>query len=141
MNNPAISSSFSEDAGKFVLRATLAVLILFHGIFKLQHGIDFISGMVTEAGAPPIVANLVYIGEVIAPLLVLVGLFTRPAALIIVINMLVAFALVHKNELLSISNMGGWALELQGFYLFTAVAVSLLGAGRFSLDYKSRHKI
>jgi putative oxidoreductase len=31
------------------------------------------------------------------------------------------------------SQTGGWALELQGFYLFVAVAVALLGAGRFSI--------
>jgi putative oxidoreductase len=28
---------------------------------------------------------------------------------------------------------GGWALELQGFYFFTALAVALLGAGRYSM--------
>lgn len=130
----------SEDMGKLVLRITLAVLILLHGIAKLQNGIDFITGLVTSAGMPAMFAYLVYVGEVIAPLLVLIGLFTRPAALIIAINMIVAIVLVHMEELLVLTKTGGWALELQGMFLLTAIAVSLLGAGRYSLDAKLRRK-
>ena len=130
----------SEDTGKLVLRVTLAILTLLHGIFKLQNGIDFITGLVTDAGLPAAFAYCVYIGEVLAPLLVLIGLFTRPAALLIAINMIVAFLLVHMGELWTLTPSGGWALELQGMFLFGAIAVSLLGAGRYSLDYKVRGK-
>ena len=132
--------STSEDIGKLVLRVTLAVLILLHGVSKLQNGIDFISGLVSGAGLPFAFAYLVYIGEVVAPLLVLIGLFTRPAALLIAINMIVAIVLVHMGELFTFTNSGGWALELQGMFLFTAIAISLLGPGRYSLDAKARRK-
>ena len=132
--------STSEDIGKLVLRITLAILILLHGVSKLQNGIDFISGLVSGAGLPSAFAYLVYIGEVVAPLLVLIGLFTRPAALLIAINMIVAIVLVHMGELFTFTNSGGWALELQGMFLFTAIAISLLGAGRYSLDAKVRRK-
>ena len=132
--------STSEDIGKLVLRITLAILILLHGVSKLQNGIDFISGLVSGAGLPSAFAYLVYIGEVVAPLLVLIGLFTRPAALLIAINMIVAIVLVHMGELFTFTNSGGWALELQGMFLFTAIAISLLGPGRYSLDAKARRK-
>lgn len=130
----------SEDLGKLVLRITLAILILLHGIAKLQHGIDFITGLVTNAGLPTAFAYLVYVGEVLAPILVLVGLFTRPAALIIAINMIVAIALVHMNELFALTKTGGWALELQGMFLISAIVISLLGPGRYSLDAMLRGK-
>ena len=132
--------STSEDIGKLVLRITLAILILLHGVSKLQNGIDFISGLVSGAGLPSAFAYLVYIGEVVAPLLVLIGLFTRPAALLIAVNMIVAIVLVHMGELFTFTNSGGWALELQGMFLFTAIAMSLLGPGRYSLDAKARRK-
>jgi putative oxidoreductase len=70
---------------------------------------------------------------VIAPLLILVGLFTRAAALIVVINMIVALLLVHTKQFFTLNETGGWALELQGMYLGAALAVALLGAGRYSL--------
>lgn len=130
----------SEDLGKLVLRITLAILILLHGIAKLHHGIDFITGLVTNAGLPTAFAYLVYVGEVLAPILVLVGLFTRPAALIIAINMIVAIALVHMNELFALTKTGGWALELQGMFLISAIVISLLGPGRYSLDAMLRGK-
>jgi len=40
---------------------------------------------------------------------------------------------VHMADLFALTKQGGWALELQGLYLFGALAVVLLGAGRFSL--------
>lgn len=128
-----ISSSASQDLGKLLLRSVLAILMLMHGIAKVTGGVGGISGMVAKAGLPGELAYLVYVGEVIAPLLVLFGLWTRPAALVMAINMVVAIWLVHSGELFSLTKTGGWALELQGFYLASAIAVALLGAGRYSV--------
>jgi putative oxidoreductase len=128
-----VSSRSAEDVGKLVLRASLAILILLHGIAKLIGGIDFISGLVTKVGLPSAFAYLVFIGEVLAPILVLLGLWTRPAALLIALNMLTAIWLVHTGELFLLAKTGGWALELQGMFLFTAIAAALLGAGRYSV--------
>lgn len=123
----------SDDIGKLILRATLAILILFHGISKIFNGPGFVVGLVSNAGLPPAVAYLVYVGEVLAPIMILLGIWTRVGALIIVINMLFAFSLVHSKQLMTLSSTGGWELELQGFYLFIALAILLLGAGRMSI--------
>lgn len=128
-----VSTSTSEDLGKLILRSVLAILILMHGIAKITGGIGFITGLVTKVGFPPAFAYLVYVGEVIAPLLVLFGLWTRAAALVIAINMVVAIALVHSGELFALTKTGGWALELQGIFLTASIVVALLGAGRYSV--------
>jgi putative oxidoreductase len=122
-----------DDTGKLLLRAVLALLLLFHGISKLMGGIGFITGMLEKAGLPGAFGYLVYIGEVVAPLLILVGVFTRPAALVVAVNMVVALLLVHTSQFFSLNETGGWALELQGMYLGAALAVALLGAGRYSV--------
>lgn len=127
------SHTNTQDAGKLVLRAVLAAMLLFHGISKLHNGIGFIADMLAKAGLPAVIGYGVYIGEVIAPLFILVGLFTRAAAAIIAINMIVAVLLAHTTQFFSINETGGWALELQGMYFFTAIAIALLGAGRYSI--------
>ena len=75
----------------------------------------------------------VYIGEIVAPALMVLGVLTRPAALAVVFNMLIAIYLAHTHQLFQLTKTGGWFLELQGFFLFSALCVALLGAGKFSL--------
>jgi putative oxidoreductase len=123
-----------DDAGKLVLRATLAVLILFHGVAKLIGGVGFITGLVAQAGLPPALGYLVLVGEVVAPLMVLLGLWARAGALIIAFNMVVALLLVHTGDFFRINETGGWAIELQILLLGSAVAVALLGAGRYGVQ-------
>ncbi|WP_116811616.1 DoxX family protein [Steroidobacter cummioxidans] len=126
----------NDGIGKLILRLALGILILLHGIAKLKGGVGGLTGAVTGAGLPAFVTYGVYVGEVLAPILVLLGWYSRIGAGLIAINMLFAFALVHRGDWLALSNTGGWALELQGMFLFTAIALALLGPGRFSLNDK-----
>jgi putative oxidoreductase len=122
-----------NDFGKLLLRVSLGVLILLHGIAKVSGGVGFISGSLAKVGMPSALAYGVYIGEIVAPLFLILGLWTRAAALVVVVNMLFAVGLVHSAELFAIGKTGGYALELQAMYLFAALAVAFLGAGRYSL--------
>ncbi|MBA1233428.1 DoxX family protein [Pseudomonas stutzeri] len=123
----------TDAMGKLVLRLSVGVLMLLHGIFKLQNGVGGIAGMLGSQGLPGFLAYGVYLGEVVGPVLVIIGLYTRVGAVLIIGNMLVALALAHSHELFSLGSMGGWALELQGMFLFGAVAIALLGAGKYSV--------
>lgn len=122
-----------DDLGKFILRATLAILMLLHGIAKISNGVSGIEGMLTGRGLPGAIAYLVYVGEVLAPIMILLGFWTRLGAFIIAGNMIVAVWLVHMGDLFQLTKTGGWALELQAFYFFGAIAVMLLGAGAYSI--------
>ena len=122
-----------NDLAKLLLRVVLGVLILLHGIAKLKGGPGFVLGTVEKAGLPSVVAYGVYIGEVLAPLLLIAGLWTRIAAAIVAVNMLFAVYLVHVPQLGQLSNTGGWALELQGMFFTAALALVLMGAGRYSV--------
>ena len=123
-----------DDFGKLVLRLTLSILILFHGIAKLRYGVSAIQDLLQSHGLPVLFAYGAFVGEVLAPLLVLIGLYARIAALVIAFHMIVAIALAHVSQLADFSKSGAWALELQGFFLFTAIAVFLIGPGKFSID-------
>ncbi|CAP42822.1 DoxX family protein [Bordetella petrii] len=123
----------SDDTGKLILRLSLGILVLMHGLAKLSGGVGGIAGMLSGHGLPGFLAYGAYVGEVVGPLLVILGLYSRLGALFIVINMIVAILLAHMGQLSSLTQQGGWALELQGMYLFGALAVAFMGAGRFSL--------
>jgi putative oxidoreductase len=121
-----------EDTGKLLLRLTLGLLLLLHGIGKLTGGVEGIIGAVARTGLPGSLGYLVYVGEIVAPLLLIFGIWTRMAAVVIAINMVVAVVLMHMGDLATLTESGGWKLELQAFYLATAFAIALLGAGRLS---------
>lgn len=130
--------NLSEDTAKLILRLTIGVLVLLHGIFKLNNpmAIGFIGGAFASLGLPAFLAYLVYIGEIVAPIMMIVGYKTKIAAALIAITLLVAILLVHTGEVFSLGQTGGWAIELQALYLFGAVAVFGLGAGKCALDKK-----
>ena len=123
----------NEDLGKLVLRLTLGILILFHGIARLKGGVADMMPMVQGIGLPPWFAYGVYIGEIIGPVMVILGLFTRTGAFLIFANMVFAVVLVHLPELMTMGKQGGYALELQAIYMFTALALMLMSPGRFAV--------
>jgi len=123
----------NEDFGKLVLRLTLGILVLLHGIAKIKTGVGGMAPMLGNFGLPPWVAYGVYIGEVLGPAMVILGLFCRTGAFLIFVNMIFAIVLVHSGELLQLGKQGGWALELQGMFLFTAFALVFMNPGRFSI--------
>lgn len=127
----------NTDLGVLLLRLTLGILMLFHGISKLIYGPAFIGQIVDGAGLPHFITYGVYIGEVVAPLFILLGVATRAAALVYAFNLFVATMLVHTSQFFTLDpTAGGWALELQGLYFFTALAVALIGGGKYTISNK-----
>ena len=126
---------YSDAMGKLTLRLTVGMLMLFHGAGKIIHqgSLEFIGSNLSSIGMPPGIAYGVYIGEIIAPLMVIFGYYTRIGGLIIVGTMIFAVGLVHLGDFFSLSKHGGWALELQAFYLLGGLSVALLGSGKFAL--------
>jgi putative oxidoreductase len=125
----------SDDTGKLIVRLTVGVLMLLHGVSKMTDpaALTGISGMLTAKGMPAFIAYGAYIGEVLAPLMVILGVFSRIGGLLIVVNMIFAIALAHASQIFTMGKSGGWALELQGFYLFCGLAIYFLGSGKFAV--------
>lgn len=128
-------SSLDSDTGRLILRLSVGGIMLLHGIAKILHpgSLDFISGMLAGYNLPTFIAYGVYIGEVVAPLMLIVGFHARLGGLLIAINMLFAVVLAYSGDILSLTEHGGWAIELQMFYLLSALAVMFLGSGRYAM--------
>ena len=122
------------DLGKLILRVTCGGLLLLHGSNSAIHGIQHIRDMVRNAGLPEFISYGNLVGEVVAPLFLIAGYKTRIAALVIAFNMLMSVLIAHRDIMFSRNDFGGWMIELNVFYFMTAIAVFLLGAGKFSLS-------
>ena len=130
---PSARDSAGIDAALFLLRLVLGLLMLLHGISKLPTPPGFLSDALAKFGLPAVLAYGVYLGEIVGPVLIIIGVWTRVGAFLIAANMLVAVLLAHMGDLFQIAPQGGYKLELQAMYLFTAVALMLTGAGRYSI--------
>lgn len=134
--NDTVTVGANSSVAILILRLSLGILILFHGVAKILHGIGPIRDMVTANGLPEFVAYGVYLGEVVGPLLLIAGFYARAGAGLIAVNMVFALALAHAGDLFSLTGHGGWRLELQGMYLITALVLVLTGPGRFSINQR-----
>lgn len=131
-----MSPTTSDELGKLILRVSVGGMLFLHGFGKLLHGIGHIEKLVMASGWPAILAWGVYLGELIGPALMVLGVYARAGALLAVINMCVAIMLAHRAEIFQLTPMWVWRIELQGLFLFGSLAVAFLGAGRYSLAGK-----
>jgi putative oxidoreductase len=125
-----------DDLGKLILRLTVAVLLGLHGVAKVKGGVGFISGLLAQNGLPGFLAYGAYVGEIVAPILLILGILTRPAALLVIVQMLFAIFLARRGDIFTIAPVargGGWAIELEMFFILAALAIFFFGAGRYSL--------
>jgi putative oxidoreductase len=131
-------ASGKEDFGRLLLRFAVGGLMLFHGLHKLFHGVDGISAMLVAKGLPGFIAYGVLIGEVVAPCLIVLGIFTRPCALVLALTMVVAWLMVGTGQTFALDAVGAWAIESLVFYFIAALAIACLGAGRYALGSQSK---
>lgn len=127
-------TSNGTDIGKLLLRLTCGGLLLPHGLFKIFVGIHSIKSMVASAGLPSFLAYGTIAGEVLAPVLLIIGWKTRIAALVIAFNMLMSILVAHRDIAFNVNDYWGWMIELNVFFMMTALSVFFIGSGRYSLS-------
>jgi putative oxidoreductase len=122
-----------EDLGKLLLRLMVGALMLFHGVSKVIHGIPMIHESLARVHLPDFIAYGVYAGEVLAPILIIIGFLTRISSLVLAFDLVVAILLVRLPAFFTLSRSGGWAMELDFFFLLSALALAMLGPGKLRL--------
>ncbi|MGK2888981.1 MAG: DoxX family protein [Candidatus Malihini olakiniferum] len=121
------------DAGKLLLRLAFGILLIFHGWHKIVDGVDAIAGMLTNAGLPTFIACGVFAGEVVSPILLILGILTRPSALVVAGTIVVAQFLAAPASFVSLVKTGAWGAEPTAVFFFSALAISMLGSGKYSV--------
>ncbi len=126
------------DLGLFLIRNIIALTMLLHGINKIAHGLGFIQEVLVKQGLPSFLSYGVYIGEILVPLLIMVGFRTRLASLILVINCLTIILLTQMDKIFSLNENGGLAIELVAIYLIVSLGLFFTGAGKIALSTKNK---
>ncbi len=119
--------------GITALRVVVGIVFLVHGGQKLfVWGFGGVAGFLGQVGipAPMLAAVIVTLVEFLGGLALLLGLFTRWAAIPLAINMAVAILTVHLRAGFFLPNGYEFALTL----LAANVALALLGGGEASVD-------
>lgn len=127
--------------GRYANQA-LGLLRIVAGLLFLLHGASKLFGIPPFAGGElPAVGTLLWIGaviELVGGALIMIGLFTRPAAFVASGQMAVAYWMFHAPRDLYPSNNGGDAAIL---YCFIFLLFAAAGPGAFSIDRKRNRKV
>ena len=123
----------NKDVGLLFLRVGFGSLMFLHGMGKLA---DLISGKTTFFDnfdplglGPTAMLSLAVLAEFFGALLVVVGLFTRLAAVPLISTMTIAFFIYHAEDEL-------FDKEQSLLFLIGFICIFLLGPGKYSLDQK-----
>ncbi|MCF2875207.1 MULTISPECIES: DoxX family protein [unclassified Tenacibaculum] len=128
----------NKEIGTLIQRLSIGLLILFHGIANTSANYSFIKSLLSGIGLPEFIAYLVFIGEIVAPILILIGFRARLASFILAFNMLIAILMAHASDIFALNKYGGWAIELQALFLFGAASIVFLGAGKHAISTSSK---
>jgi len=127
-----------QHIGILLLRVSIASTMLIYGISKLVYGIDFISGLIAQYGLPPFLSYGVYVGEIMAPILIIMGYRTKLAGLVFAINCFVATLMVQLPNLFKLNEFGGWEIGPLFIYTLFGIALFLIGAGKYSVSTNNK---
>jgi len=120
----------SVNIALLILRVIIGVFMIKHGLGKLEtlfgnEPIEFPDPI--GVGATASLALAVF-SEVFCSVLLLIGLCTRFAAIPLFITMMVAAYIVHLHD-------GFNKQELALLYALIYIVITLIGAGKYSLDH------
>src|SRR5687768_3556428 len=123
-----------EDWGRLLLRLAVGGLLIFHGVAKLKNGIGWMAGPLSGLGLPAFVGYGVFVGEVIAPIFLILGKWSRLAGVIVAFNMIAAIMIALRDKMFTLNMGGGWAIELELMFLLGGLVIFLLGSGKYSVS-------
>ncbi|MFT3679358.1 MAG: DoxX family protein [Ferruginibacter sp.] len=122
-------SAGAFNAAMLFLRIAVGTLMLVHGYDKLIHFKEWAPGFkATFIGLSPTISfTLLVFAEFFCAALIILGLFTRLAAIPLIIAMIVAVVKGHNKDLFGEG-------EHAALFAITFVVILLLGPGRISID-------
>ena len=108
------------DLGLLFLRLGLGICLFMHGFGKILHGVGGVKSILVDAGLPSFMAYFAYLSEVLAPIMIAVGFYSRLGALLVFgSSLVILYSYFGLSNLLELTNVNGFKAEL--IYLYIAI--------------------
>jgi putative oxidoreductase len=130
---------FNVDIALLLLRVVTGFLFLPHGLAKVSSNFAGVKAMLAKAGLPEMLYLGTFVGEIIAPICLMLGLFSRIAGLLIAFVMVFAIALTEGAAAFTKGATGGYLGELNFLYLIIGITFFIAGAGKYAFKLKSKY--
>lgn len=119
--------------GLLILRIFLGICVLYHGLFKLKFGIEPVTSLLVNAKIPSFLSYFVYLGEILAPIMIIFGIYTRFASIMLIATSGMILYVAYMDKLLAVTNFGGLMPEIVYLYLGASLCLLFCGGGKFSI--------
>jgi putative oxidoreductase len=130
----APAPAWAASTGLLLVRLALGAAFVTHGLPKIQNPTGWMNAMGAADAPPGFLQAVAAVIEFGGGILLVAGLFTRVAALLLAAQMVAALALVHVPHGDPFVAQGRPSAELAVVYLAMNLALAALGAGAYSLD-------
>ena len=122
------------DLGLLFLRLGLGICIFMHGFGKILHGVGGVKSILVGAGLPGFLAYFAYLGEVLAPIMIAVGFYSRVGGVLVFgSSLVILYSFYGLSNLLDITNVNGFKAELIYLYIAISLCVISSGSGKYAI--------
>ena len=122
------------DLGLLFLRLGLGICLFVHGFGKILHGVGGVKSILVGAGLPGFLAYFAYFSEVLAPIMIAVGFYSRVGGVLVFgSSLVILYSFYGLSNLLDITNVNGFKAELIYLYIAMSLCVISSGSGRYAI--------
>lgn len=111
-----------------------------HGINKLLHrdALGYVQDLLEAKNLPFFISYGVFIGQILAPILIMIGYRTRIASLVLAFTCIMILYLAFSDRIFSFTEHGGWSIERPALFLFGALALAITGGGKYAISKQNK---
>lgn len=122
------------DLGLLILRLGLGICLFMHGFGKILHGVSGVKSILVGAGLPSFLSYFAYLGEILAPIMIAVGFYSRAgAALVFASSIIILYSFFGFSNLLELNSVNGFKAELIYLYIAMSICIIFSGSGKYAI--------
>jgi doxX len=122
------------DLGLLFIRLGLGICLFMHGFGKILHGLSGVKGILVNAGLPGFLAYFSYLGEVLAPIMLIIGFCSRVGAILVLgTSITILYSYYGFANLFALNEVNGFKSELIYLYIAISLCILFIGSGKYAV--------